>query len=542
MTGGAARLGGVALLMALLAAIVTWPQASHMDTAFVNHHDVFFSIWRLTWVAHALTTSPADLFNANIFYPAHATLTYSDAMLLEGVIAAPFLLAGAGPVPVYNTLLLVGFVGSGVAMFVLARHLTGSTGAALVAGAAFTLAPYRIEHVMHLELQWVMWVPLTFWALHRAVQEGSWRFGVLAGLFLWLQVLSCVYYGVFLAMLLVLFVPILLTVSGRRAWYALPGIAVAVGVALALTLPYAWPYAQTASTLGARDMRDVVQYSARPINYLSTTSLSRLWGWTADRWGGPELRLFPGLMVILLAGLSFFNQSRRWVLLYILTTGAAVVFSLGVNTPVYQWLFDRIHMLQGLRSTSRFAILAGCGLAMLAALGAQFLGERVRSRPRLKRALVPLLLLLMVIDCAMKPITLAGAELASDAPVYRVIRSAGPGVVIELPVPSLDQLPGWDPYYALWSIHHWHPLVNGYSGYYPQDYVRTMQRMTSFPDAASIARMRAHHVRYIVVHRDFLQPDRYADLMFRMAAHSEFRSWGSYRDPMGSATLFVLEP
>src|SRR5258707_7298499 len=111
-------------------------------------------------------------------------------------------------------------------MFVLARHVTGATGPALVAAAIFTMAPYRIEHMMHLELQWAMFVPLTFWALHRAIDDRSWKFGILAGLGFWLQLLSCVYYGVFLAILLVAFVPLLLLLSERRAVRALPGLAI----------------------------------------------------------------------------------------------------------------------------------------------------------------------------------------------------------------------------------------------------------------------------------------------------------------------------
>ena len=47
--------------------------------------------------------------------------------------------------------------GSGLAIFVLARYLTDRTGPALAAAAIFTMAPYRIAHFMHLELQWAMW-------------------------------------------------------------------------------------------------------------------------------------------------------------------------------------------------------------------------------------------------------------------------------------------------------------------------------------------------------------------------------------------------
>src|SRR6478609_3425344 len=134
-------LGAIAFAIAL-AVFVTWPQAIHMRTSIVSHQDPYFSIWRISWIAHALVTSPFHLFDANIFYPAKDTLAYSDATLLEGLIAAPFLWMHVSPVVVYNVLFLAGFIGSGIAMFVLARHVTGATGPALVAAAVFTLAPY----------------------------------------------------------------------------------------------------------------------------------------------------------------------------------------------------------------------------------------------------------------------------------------------------------------------------------------------------------------------------------------------------------------
>src|SRR5262249_2748189 len=150
--------------------------------------DAMFSIWRISWIAHALAHAPAHLLDGNIFYPAGRTLTFSDATLLEGLLAAPLLWGRVSPTITYNLLLLGGIAGSGFAMFVLARRLVGSDGPALVAAAIFAMTPYRIEHFMHLELQWAMWIPLTFWALHLAIEEPSPRAGVLAGVFLALQV------------------------------------------------------------------------------------------------------------------------------------------------------------------------------------------------------------------------------------------------------------------------------------------------------------------------------------------------------------------
>jgi hypothetical protein len=532
-------LGGAAVFTTILTVLVTWPQALGPSTTLFNHHDTYFSIWRIGWIAHALVTDPRHLFDANIFSPATGTLTYSDAMLLQGVLAAPLIWAGMPPTLVYNLLLFAGFAGSGVAMFVLARYLTGATGPALVAAAAFTIAPYRIEHIMHLELQWAMWIPLTLWALHRTIDDGSWRFGALAGLFFWLQVISCVYYGVFLAMLLCAVVPLLLVLGGKRSIHALQPLVVSAVLAIVLVLPYAWPYIQTSHSLGGRDLRDVVRYSARPMNYFAATSLSRLWGWTADRWGSSELRLFPGAIVMLLAAASVLNRSRRWVLVYGLAMTLAIVLSFGVNNSIYQWLFERITLLQGLRSSARFGILVICAMAALAGLGAQALAERNRRWPSMT---IPIILAMLTVEGLNRPLPLTSDPVMKPASIYTVLRSATPGVVIELPVPRLSRLPGWDAYYSLWSLQHWQPLVNGYSGYYPPDYVQTMIRMESFPDTASMARLRAHEVRYLIVHRAFYEEAQYAQLLLRMAVRPEFHPGGTYKDSFGDAVLFVMEP
>jgi hypothetical protein len=538
MSRASLELCAAAILTSLLAGAVTWPQVTQMSGALIGHHDVYFSIWRLSWIAHALVSNPLHLFDANVFHPATGTLTYSDAILLQGLLASPFLWAGVSPTLVYNTLLLVGFAGSGLGVFVLARYLTSAAGPALVAAAAFTLAPYRIEHIMHLEMQWAMWIPLTLWALHRTIDGASWRWCAIAALFFWLQVISCVYYGVFLALLLAAVVPLLLLTGGPKAVRAVPALAVCAAIAAVLVLPYAWPYIQTSRALGGRDLRDVVRYSAHPSNYFATTFMNRVWGWTADRWGSNELRLFPGAIVIALSVASLLSRSRRRVLVYWAATALAVTLSFGVNTGLYRWLFDRLSLLQGLRSSARFAIVTSCTLAVLAALGAHAVAERTR---RWYVVTVGALLVLMTAETLNRPFALSSDPLMQPSSVYKVVRSAPPGVVIELPLPRLSQLPGWDAYYSLWSIQHWKPLVNGYSGYYPPDYVQTMVRMERFPDEGSMARLRAHGVRYLVVHKAFFEPEQYTRLLLRMASQPELRPWGTYKDAFDDAALFVLE-
>src|SRR6185369_2856922 len=112
----------------------------------------------------------------------------------------------------------------------------------------------------------------------------------------------------------------------------------------------------------------------------------------------------------------------------------------------YRWLSDHVGALRGFRSASRFAMLAMCAIAMLAALGTQAVVERGLLLSRTS-ASVSLILALILVDYANRPMPLSREELGT-ADLYKVIRSSGPGVVMELPVATPDKLPGWDVIYA----------------------------------------------------------------------------------------------
>lgn len=535
-------LGGATLLVVVLTVVVTWPQALFLTSRFANHHDAQFSIWRLGWIAHALVTAPFHLFDANIFHPAKATLAYSDATMLEGLVAAPLFWLGVPPTLVYNLMLLAGFAGSGVAMFVLARHVTGQTAPALVAAAVFTVLPYRIEHFMHLELQWTMFVPLTLWAVHKAVDSGSRRWGAWVGVLLFLQILACVYYGVFLAMTLPVFVLLLVLLTARdRVPTLIPVFAVALLVAAVLTVPFAVPYATAAREVGGRTVEEIARYSASLRSYFATSASNLVWGWSADRWGDAELRLFPGLTAMLLALVALAFRPRSIVGVYALTLAFAVELSFGLNGTVYRALFSHVDALQGFRATARFAAIAGAALSVLSAIGVTRIVEVFRSA-RARSAAVTVALLLVAGEGLNRPMALTSAEPVEPPPVYQVIRTAPPGALLELPLPDLKRLPGLEPTYQLWSLWHWRPLLNGYSGYYPRDYIMTVLRMNVFPGEGTLDRLRAHDVRYIIVHRAFYDQDQYARLMLRMASRPELKPWGAYKDTVGTADIFELIP
>src|SRR5262249_20670274 len=163
------------------------------------HNDPMFTTWRLAWVAHQLRTEPIHLLNANIVYPSHNALLFSDAFPLLGLFATPLIWSGLAPIVAYNVLILASFLFSGLTAYVFVRHLTGSTLAGVIGGLIYAFAPSRFGHYVHQELLWTGWIPLALWGLHKTIETRRWRYAMLTALSLVAQTYSSIYYGIFLA-------------------------------------------------------------------------------------------------------------------------------------------------------------------------------------------------------------------------------------------------------------------------------------------------------------------------------------------------------
>ncbi|HEY2151875.1 MAG TPA: hypothetical protein VGH34_13775 [Vicinamibacterales bacterium] len=525
---------GATGLLAGLTVFITWPQALHLSSQIAGHDDGLFSIWRLAWIAHALPGG-SHLFDANIFYPHTRTLAFSDATFLEGLIAAPFLWLGLNQVLVYNLLLLTGIVTSGIGMFVLVRYLTGRVSSALIAAAVFTVAPYRIEHFMHLELQWTMWMPLSIWALHRTFDEGTPKWGALTGVFLWLQFISCVYYGAYLCIIVAALALMLAAIRPRQAARAVLPLGLGAILVAALTLPYALPYIANARTLGPRTTGDVLSFSADWLSYATAPGPNWWWGWSGAGIEGNERHLFPGLIPPTLAILGLLRRPRQMAWLYLALMGLAVTLSFGLNGPLYRWLYTHISAFQGFRAPARFAILAWCASSVLAGFGVEWLLRSTTARTA-RVTLLAALLVALCVEAGSAPLPLVGQSTVVP-PIYQFLKNTPPTVIIELP--QLD----YNPTYMFWSTYHWQSLVNGYSGYKPADSLDTLALMDTLPDDESIQRLQELNVHFILLHQAFYRQDDYSELLAAMASRPELIPSGQYRDWVGGNTqIFELQP
>ena len=89
----------------------------------------------MAWVAHQLPRDPLRLFEANIFYPAHDVLAFSEPLIVPALMGAPLAWSGASPVLVHNVVLIAGLALTAFAGFLLIESWTGSLMAGLLAGS-----------------------------------------------------------------------------------------------------------------------------------------------------------------------------------------------------------------------------------------------------------------------------------------------------------------------------------------------------------------------------------------------------------------------
>jgi Protein of unknown function (DUF3108) len=515
--GGWAVLGPL-LFYTAAAVVLTWPLVASLRShlgAPEGPGDPYLNLWILGWDLRTMATHPAWLFNgrifdANIFHPATGTLTYSDHLIPQALLVLPLYLLSGDPVLCYNVLLFGSFVASGLAMHALARSLGASFTGASVAGIAWAFWPYRVAHLIHLQLQALYFLPLALLFLLRVVAAGRRRDAIWLGVTAGLQAASSLYYGVMTAIALVVtFAGVAAGVGRMRNGRLLGRAALAAVVALIVLAPVVWPYWRMQQDEGfARNLYEASRHEAVLTSFLQVPPTNVIYGSThllterdsagalrEGRHEGVEDELFPGALLMLLAALGLVASRREatapvaWTMLAL--AGVGLVLSLGPDgiRPIYAFFHRVVFGFQAVRAPARFAVLVMFGLAVLASRGATALTERT-GRPVVGAAL----LLILCLEYASMPWPMVVRPPLRTEVGQWLASVSGPGAVVYLPVANdrRDTVPMVD------SLQYSRPLVNGASGQRPSFYPALVDTMSTFPSAESLWMMHDLDVRFIV--------------------------------------------
>lgn len=449
--------------------------------------DPVFSAWRVARLAHQLATDPRHLFDGNQFYPLPLTLTYSDATFLQGLLGAPFVLSGLDPLVVTNVLTLIAFPACGLAFFYAGWRLTGDPRAALVGAMIGAWYPFHADHYAHLELHWVMFVPLAIVGALRMLAAPRWTTGLFFGSMVAAQWLASMYVGVMLMSFLVPFVLVAaLAWRVRPSWPLAAAFAAAAAVVVLAVAGLGVPYLQSRDARGDRGPQEVWGGSALPSDYGRTHARMKSYQWHSRLGNRPERQLFPGTASLVLGGIGLAPPLTGAAIATIVSAAASFDWSLGFNGLTYDDLYRRSVVHRGMRVPARFSVVVGSALALLAAFGASRLLRRAPS-PGARSVLCAALTLAVLADLRLE------SHLESYWPTIPSIygRVTPDMILAELPRRH-------DVDYMYFSTKHWAHLVGGYSGFMPSDETldRALQAFPSPEGVDALHRKGATHLTY----------------------------------------------
>ena len=527
------------LLAYLTAAVVaTWPLVLHPRAllgAPSGAGDPYLNLWILGWGMQAILSNPASVFtgavfDANIFYPATGTLAYSDHLLLQSLLLAPLYAITHDVVLCYNVLLIASLVASALAMHLLVRSVVRTESGAYLAGLAWGFGSYHFAHLIHLQLQSLYFLPLTFLFLHRLIAGRRVRDVVLLGIVTALQAVSSVYYGVIGGLALVVGAVALAGGVGRwRSTALLRRLYYAASIAVVLVLPIAIVYGRVALREGfGRNLYEAGRGAAYASSYLQAPPGNVLYGRTgllrqhdtpdeasaAEVEGatagpphtGPERELFPGFVLIGLAvagaWLGWRSDARPTVIAMLAVAALGFVLSLGPDgiRPLYAALHRFVFGFGVIRAPARFSVLVMFGLCVLAAVAIRELSRPRRPQRRMSHegheghSVVSVVIVAALLELLHLPPNLVPApSLHTDVGQW-LAREPGTGAVAILPLGlDIESTPA-----MVQSLEHHRPIVNGYSGQRPAFYRPLVEAIDTFPSADALAALHDSRVRFVV--------------------------------------------
>ncbi|SIQ55549.1 PT domain-containing protein [Micromonospora avicenniae] len=558
-----ATLGALAL-----AVLMTWPTLRYpLYTMPQDTWDPSLQAWQMAWSGHILLADPAQLWQSNSFFPELWSFAFSDTLLGY----APAGMIGTGPeaaVLRYNIMFVLAHALATFGAYALARQLgSGRTGAA-VAGVAYAYAPWLLSQAGHLHVLSNGGIPLALamlarghgWSLRHGYRPERRHDGwVYVGWLVAAWQLS-LGFGIGLPFAYFLGATVLVTAViwyVRRTWFwavrrpfgtrlfvaDLVGGALFAGVGVLMAIPY-FKVTELHSN-AERSIGDIALFSPPASGFVTAPAESRIWGGlhegarAALPWH-PEMTLLPGFVLYALAagGLLFSVWKLRHRLLLLAGVLGTMVLAMGTRffggTWTYVPLFEHLPGWNGLRTPGRLMLWTTLLLCLLAAGAVTALTERVYdlARQRIPSWPGPWLRLATLL-----PLLLVAVEGLNTTPHPVAPTQPAAMRLVDGPMLVLPSNQSLDQHVMLWSTTHFQDIVNGGSGFTPQQLDEVRRVTQTFPDQTSVDYLRTLGVRNVVLLRDQL-----AGTPWEMSVDSPVDGLGITREEMGDAVVYRLWP
>lgn len=496
----------VALAFLLISLAFFWPLLTGITHVVPGTGgDTFQSMWNLWWVPYSLfTLRSSPYFTSMVFYPVGANLATQTMAPVAGLVSMLFQWVSLSFA--FNMIFLIGFVLSGLFMYLLAFHITKNRAASFIAGFIFAFSPiHTIQSFGHLQFTNIEFIPLFLLFFIKMLEERKHSDALLASVSFVLLAFMGDIEQALIAMLIVFFVLVYLLLTKRNrarvinkrfallfaemvVAAAVIGSPAIIGLATNINSG-TLSVVNAQATVGYNEL-----YSPDLLSFFIPSSMNGLLGFISSQFSSinapaaAERTTYAGYTVILLAliGLasSFKDKFKHYsgvvifalVIFILLSTGPYLQVNGSITQlPGLYLVYHQIPLFNVLREPGRFDIAIELFLALLAAIGFVYLEKRLagtKSVERNKRLLIAaVFLLLLAIEynpLPMSQVALTSAYTNAQIPQAYPELARVPGNFSVMLLPALqNQLSTTPELYPGMALYYQtafkKPLVGGYA-------------------------------------------------------------------------------
>lgn len=524
---------GVLLVFCLIAFFITYPLIFNLGSLAVAHGDELVISWIQNWVIHALLHGNIlSIFEANLYYPFHNSLAFSDTFFVSSIISMlPVLFVGE-PIVAHNVTLILSLIFLGFSIYLLAYYLIRSLLLSMLVGTMVVFSPAVLSNVTHVQMLAIAGFPLAILFFLIFLEKKQTKYLMISLSFFVLQTYNSFlpgYFIVFSYMVIIIFHWFLKRSTIKKLLTIRHGVIVLL--AFLLLLPIILPYYQVSKEFNyVRDLRDAIHFALQPedLFYPSThTRLSTfLYGLPFNQYSqNNEFKPgYIGFVFSMLSVLAFIctiktiKKSSIHLRSFITLGLVGFMISLGpvlhlgrqtIHEPFpiplpYILFYYLLPGFQGFRNSARWEMVFILAMAIAIAL---VLHQILKKYSPLKQRIIYMFLFVTVIAEFNFPMQFVPMPQREAFPkLYSWLQTIPEdAAIIHLPIYNW----GWWPYTQeeLWREYygtlHFRKTVNGYTGFSPPPWQKIVTDVTAnFPSDHSVNELKQLGVQYIIVHTD----------------------------------------
>ncbi len=396
------------LIYTLIALVIFYPITANMKyVAPGTGGDLYSNLWGIWWASYTVFQTHGNLwYTYLLFWPVGANVAYFTFSPIGAILTAPF--QAISVTFAYDVIFFLGFLISGIGMFVLADYFVKNTYAAFFAGIVFAYSAFHVAVAIgHLDWMVIGWVPIALYFFIRMLKdEHKYQYAIgLGASFVFAMFMGDVEQGIMIPVILaVVFVCYLIYPGTRslfkekRFWASLVVAIIAmfvIGFWGLIPVIHGFTAPGASSNINSRNnLINDAEWSSPILSFLLPSPYNGLLHGLTNSYssiysGDPNERIayigYSALLLIALGVWKNFKAVRLWLVVAVffgwmvlgpyIEVGQYNPANISSYVPGIYYAYHSIPGFNVLQEADRFYVAFSIGAAMLAAFGMKSLIE-----------------------------------------------------------------------------------------------------------------------------------------------------------------------